>query len=142
MDRRRAGFTLIEMIVVLAVLGLAAMLVVGRVSGHSQGLEARAQALRIADTLRLARARAIAGDRPVAVALSADRRRMVMAGGSVDETVAPFPLLVSAPGGAASIVFVPDGSATGGRIVVSAPGAAWHVDVAAHTGRVAVSRAP
>jgi prepilin-type N-terminal cleavage/methylation domain-containing protein len=70
MNRRgTAGFTLIEMIVVLVVLGLALGLVMTRGPVHSRRLELDATARQVAGALRLARSRAIAEERGVAVVL-------------------------------------------------------------------------
>ncbi|HEY4174844.1 MAG TPA: GspH/FimT family pseudopilin, partial [Rhodopila sp.] len=64
---RQSGFTLIEMVVVLVVLGLALGLVIARGPMHSATLDARTAARQLAQALRLARSRAIMSDRPVLV---------------------------------------------------------------------------
>jgi prepilin-type N-terminal cleavage/methylation domain-containing protein len=69
MNRRdTAGFTLLEMIVVLVVLGLTPGLVMTHGPVHSRRLELDATARQVAGALRLARSRAIAEERGVAVA--------------------------------------------------------------------------
>ena len=73
---RAAGFTLLEVLVVLAVLGLMAALVVARDYGRHPGLEARAAALTVAQALRTARGRAIATDRSVLVSVNPERRAL------------------------------------------------------------------
>ncbi len=59
------GFTLIELLVVLAIMGLAIVLIVGFKPPWSCGLGIDATASDLAAGLRLARAEAIAGNRPV-----------------------------------------------------------------------------
>src|SRR5438045_1542584 len=66
---RMAGFTLIEMIVVLAILGFALVLIVGYKPPWSRGLDIDAGAAELAGQLRLARSEAIAGNQAVALDL-------------------------------------------------------------------------
>src|SRR5436190_23364491 len=63
---QEAGFTLIEVIVVLAVLAFAMAFVVGYKPPWSSGLGLRGTAAELASGLRLARSEAIASNRPVA----------------------------------------------------------------------------
>src|SRR5215470_8005371 len=64
-DRSR-GFTLIEVIVTLAILGFALVLVAGYKPPWSSGLGLEATAAELASGLRLARSEAIVRNRPVA----------------------------------------------------------------------------
>jgi prepilin-type N-terminal cleavage/methylation domain-containing protein len=59
-----AGFTLIEMIVVVVVIGLVLSLFIQRGPMRSPALEARAAANEVAESLRLARSRAIFANGP------------------------------------------------------------------------------
>ncbi len=68
---RQSGFTLLEMIVVLVILGLALSLVITQGPMHSAHLDAEVIARNLTSTLRMARGMAIAENRPVAVVLSA-----------------------------------------------------------------------
>ena len=63
---RCAGFTLIEVIATLAILGLALVIVAGYKPPWSSGLGLKGTASELASGLRLARSEAIASNRPVA----------------------------------------------------------------------------
>src|SRR5437763_9723905 len=68
-QERCAGFTLIEVIVTLAILGLALVVVAGYKPPWSSGLGLRGTAAELASGLRLARSEAIARNRAVALDL-------------------------------------------------------------------------
>jgi general secretion pathway protein H len=132
MNRRRtAGFTLIEMIVVLAVLGLALGLVITHGPARSRRLELDGTARQVAGALRLARSRAIAQERAVAVAFGAGGYRL-----DRDPPVA-WSADVS-PAGDRIISFTPDGGSSGGRIVLHGGEREVAIGVDWLTGRVLV----
>src|SRR5579864_3776422 len=62
---RSAGFTLIEMIVVLAILGMTLVLVTAYRQPWSRTLSTEGAAAQLVADLRLARSQAIAANRPV-----------------------------------------------------------------------------
>ena len=129
--RDAGGFTLIEMIVVLVVLGLALTLVMTHGPMRSQRLDLDAAARQVAGALRLARSRAIAQDRAVAVAFGAR-------GYQLDQDA---PVVWSAdvsPNGDRVISFTPDGSSSGGRIVLHGGERDVAIGVDWLTGRVLV----
>ncbi len=134
------GFTLLEMLAVVAVLGLALGLVLSRGPMRSPALEARAAADSITQALRAARAQAIAEGRPVAFVLDA-RRHEYMTEGALAHALPIAPTVtITAP--AAGIRFAPDGSSSGGRIAVEDQGHAVSVSVAWLTGRVTTAEGP
>lgn len=138
--RRRgqvAGFTLIETIVVLVVLGLALTIVAGFLPRHNATLELKAVSERVASTLRQARARAITYNRPVLVAVSADGQSLAEDG--ITRTI-PAAVAMTMVGPAA-IRFAPDGSASGGGIRVQVSGRARVIRVEWLTGRVSIAEA-
>lgn len=145
--RAQAGFTLIEMIVVLAVLGLMLGIVLDRGPPHSPTLDLRAAAGEMAQALRVARARAIATDRPVAFTVDPARNSFGVDG--APPRVLPPALRLSvlaAPGEAASarraaIRFAPDGSSSGGRVAISEGARHAEIGVDWLTGRVSVADA-
>src|SRR2546423_15666081 len=73
---QEAGFTLIEVIVVLAVLAFAMALIVGYKPPWSSGLGLRGTAAELASSLRLARSEAILQNRPVLFELDPSGRRI------------------------------------------------------------------
>ena len=134
----QAGFTLIETIVVLVILGLALTIVAGFIPRRNTTLELASATDRVASTLRLARARAITQSRPVVVAASADGRAL-----AVDGVAQAVPASVAVTmAGPPAIRFAPDGSASGGGVRVQGTGRARLVRVDWLTGRVSIADAP
>src|SRR5205085_9471729 len=80
---REAGFTLIELIVVLAVLGFALALIVGYKAPWSSGLGLRGTAAELASGLRLARSEAILRNRPVVFEIDLPGHRFRVGTGAV-----------------------------------------------------------
>lgn len=142
---RAAGFTLIEVIVVLVILGLGMALLTTRGPLRSTALDLRAATGEITQALRLARARAIATDRQVIVALD-PAGNAFRVGSSPAQTLPKGVVLeataVQGPAvGIAAFSFAPDGSASGGRISLTAGGRRAIVGVDWLTGRVSVGEA-
>ena len=135
MKRRSAetGFTLLEMLVVLAVLGMVAGLVIARGPMRSAGLNARVAATMLAGSLRAARSEAIATDRPVAVLINGPA-------GTVQIGLrAPRSMGAQLVPPARPIVFAPDGSSSGGQVLVAAGPQRRLVAVDWLTGRVSIA---
>jgi general secretion pathway protein H len=101
-----SGFTLLEMLVVIAVMGLILLLITGYGPPRSHFLEEQAAARDVAAAMRAARGQAIAGGQPVAFTLP--------------RLPAWLAVSVQAPPG--GIVFAPDGSASGGRVLLDGNG--------------------
>src|SRR2546430_17407007 len=76
-----AGFTMIEVIVVLAVLAFALALIVGYKPRWSSGLGLRGTAAELASGLRLARSQAILQNRPLLFELDLPRPRFRIGNG-------------------------------------------------------------
>jgi general secretion pathway protein H len=136
--RRRAqghaGFTLIEMIVVLIILGLTLTIVAGFLPRRNVTLELTSATSRVADAMRLARSRAIVESRPVSFA--------VMPGGHGFRTDDGPVLLgpsVSIGMTRSAILFTPDGSTSGGSVSVAVGNGARLIQVDWLTGRVVVT---
>lgn len=123
--RAEAGFTLLEVVVVLAVLALGLGLLAARGPPRSAALEIRAAAGELAQSLRLARARAIALNQPMGLTLDPARRSWRVDGAPERALPPGFALSIraagteTAGGRLGAIRFAPDGSSTGGWIEVS-----------------------
>ena len=144
-----AGFTLIEMIVVLAVLGLVAGLVLARGAPRSAGLEMRAATGAVAQAMRVARTQAILSNRPVLVLfdsragtlrVGAATARSLPAGTAMNVvSTADLAAMQAGAGGPAGIAFLPDGSSSGGRVELARGARRARVGVDWLTGRVTVA---
>jgi general secretion pathway protein H len=144
--RRDAGFTLIEVLVVLAIIGVVLGVLIGRGPARSHGLETRAAAGALGQTLRAARAQAIAGDHDVTVAID-PTRHVFAADGAPAHIVASgislsvLPPALPGPGATRLIRFSADGSSTGGKVLVGQGRRQIEVSVEWLTGKVSVGDA-
>ena len=139
------GFTLVELLVSLAILALALGLVLPRLSGTSI-TELKGAARVVAAGLRSARETSISSNRNVALRVDVEARTMVLVGTARE--AAPKRLaqdleyklftarseLYGENGG--QIRFFPDGSSTGGRVTISSGTNSIVVDVDWLTGRI------
>jgi general secretion pathway protein H len=144
MRARQAGFTLIEMIVVLAVLGFMLAIVVSRGPQRSARLELDGAARELATALRAGRATAIARDRPVLVAIDPDAHAYRVGDAAPRPLPKDFPLALknavgATPAGPGGISFQPDGSSSGGRVEIGQGARRVLVGVDWLTGRVSVA---
>ena len=147
--RRSAGYTLLELVVVLVVAALAAAVIAPRLFSGDESVGARTAGLNLATALRRARADAIKFNRETVLRIDANAATLTTGDGSAAGTVADgfaIRLLIAegertgdASGG---IRFFPDGSSTGGRVTLSRDGADGEPDVVVGvdwlTGRVEV----
>ncbi len=146
-DRRpTAGFTLIEILVVLAIVGVVLGVILGRGPARSRGLETRAAAGALAQTLRAARAAAIAGDHDVTVAIDPQRHEFAADRGDIKRVDTSIEMVVQppslrGPGTSRLIRFSPDGSSTGGEVLLGNGKRRLDVSVEWLTGKVSVADA-
>jgi general secretion pathway protein H len=147
MRRRRAGgVSLLEMLLVVALVAAAGVLATAVYGGGLEGMRLRGSAKEIAAQLRHARAQAMAGGRPQRFEIdpaarrwraAQDRHGRVPDGVEVDFIGARE---VQPAAGTGAIVFFEDGGSTGGRVRLHSGSASWQVDVAWLTGEITVSR--
>ncbi len=136
------GFTLIEVIVVLAILALIAGLVLARGPQRSAALDMRTASRAVAGALRAARGRAIATNQRVPVRFDPRAATLRVGAGPARALPAGIGLsVVAAAEQGAAILFLPDGSSTGGRVELAGEGRRADVGVDWLTGRVSIADA-
>ncbi|MDQ3159785.1 MAG: GspH/FimT family pseudopilin [Pseudomonadota bacterium] len=149
--RQASGFSLLEMILVMALIAGASLLAVAALSGGMQGRELRAGAKDVAAQMRFARAVAISSGEPQDVIIDPTARRWQGAKGRSGTLPESGEIVFTGarasqfePGtqraGQGTVRFFPDGAATGGRVRMLSNGAGWDVDVGWLTGEVRVKR--
>jgi general secretion pathway protein H len=130
------GFTLIEILVVLVILGLALSIVAGFAPTGRSALDLAAASDTLTNTLRLARAQAITRQQPVLLTLVAGGH-----GYAVDGAARALPNDVNASMDRTAIRFTPDGSSSGGTIRLAGGKHVRWLRVEWLTGRVSASEA-
>lgn len=142
-----AGFTLIEILVTLAILSLALGLIVGYKPPWSSTIGLRAAAAQIAAGLREARSEAIAQNRRTSFDIDLSQHRFQVGSGPIKRLPGEMDLALLTVRGErrnahiGGIQFNPDGSSTGGRISVGDGRRTIAVGVDWLTGRVSVADA-
>jgi general secretion pathway protein H len=145
MKRRAAGFTLLEVIVVLAIGAILYVVLLGGPIGKVGAADLKAAARALASGLRTAQTTAMATRRDALLTLDMESREYLATG---EEQTHKFPdnidvKLYTAQSEVTSdkrgsIRFYPDGSSTGGRITVASGERKYLVDVDWLTGRVSI----
>jgi general secretion pathway protein H len=145
-ERGTAGFTLLELLVVLGIVALLMTVVPPLLSAAAPGLRAKAAARDVATTLRGARAAAVTRGRPVDVSFDAGVGQYVVSGATSQALPDGFMLAPSdggrAPASRYTVRFYPDGSSSGFRARLGSPGHYYLVDVGWLTGLVSLSEYP
>lgn len=144
-SRTARGFTLMELLVVLTILGLALILVMPTLNRLLPGLELRTEARDVASVLREARARAIGRNEEVPVVVDLERGALEVGGKPAlhlnRRIDAPVLTGVSHSGRAyTEIRFYPDGTSTGGRLTLALGEREEHVVVDWLTGAVSLTK--
>jgi general secretion pathway protein H len=142
------GYTLMELVVVLALLALAAALVAPAVGRTAEDVIARAEVASVAAFLRGAREQAVTRQQTLEVSLDRDAHSLLLRRAARDGQEAPatrraFSALLRVDGTAtpAAITFQPQGMSSGARLLVETAGPrVYVVMVDALTGRVTTQR--
>jgi general secretion pathway protein H len=138
------GFTLLELIVVLFVIALAAGLAAPAIGRSTDALRVRAEVASFSSLLRHAREQAITTRRPHRVVVEpAQHEVRVLVGDEVKRTRAiPARWTIDSPDAPGLVVvrFDPQGTSTGGDYRIVVDRAVWRVTVDAFTGRVKTAR--
>lgn len=139
------GVTLLELLVTLAIVGSVMVLSVPLVTGGTDTARLRSAARELSTVLRHARAQAIARQQETRVRFDLDRRLYTASGTGrfhpLDEALdirllsADFRGLDRRVG---ELRFWPDGSASGGEVLLAGGGRAYAVSVQWLTGRVSI----
>lgn len=138
------GFTLIELVVTLFILALAAGVVAPSVVSGVGTLRARTEAAGIATFLRAAREQAVAHNRTYEVRVKSEEGIVELrAGNTVPATrrLASGLHVTAEPPAAQLITFSPQGLSSGSRLRVDMAGRGYLITVDPLTGRVATRRA-
>lgn len=138
---REHGFTLVEVIVVLAILGLVYALALPVFSRTLDGPRLKQTARALTADLREARSLALSRGEPVYFYVDAAQGSWRFAGqsGQVDETIrirADVPAAWRTAGRTDVIGFFPDGESSGGEIIVRLNDHAQRIQIRWLTGRV------
>jgi len=142
---RAHGMTLLEILVVLAIMGLVAAMVLPMLGPGVSTTELKASARQLASGLRLARSEAMSSRRETFLTIDLEGRRFKVANDPREHALpkgiglklftAQMDLVDDKVG---AIRFYPDGGSNGGRITVAAGDRKFEVDVDWLTGRVAI----
>ena len=139
------GFTLLEILVVLVIGVLLVALVPPLLSGMSGATELRGAARQLAAGLRNARNEAITRQREAVLTLDLAQHRFGVTGDlraiKLPDSVALKLYTAQSElidGATGNIRFFPDGSSTGGHLIVSGPKVAYRVNVDWLTGAIAI----
>jgi general secretion pathway protein H len=138
--RFAAGFTLIELIVVLAVAGLALAVLLPNLNAGSDSVELRAAATEIRAVLRAARSTAITGNRDLLFAIDDSGRGYLLDGEAHRFRSGGFTvrnLHIEPP---ARIAFFATGGSSGGRFTIVGRRGEQAVTVDSLTGQVALGQ--
>lgn len=139
------GFTLLELLVVLAIIALATAVAMPSYRGRASGLDARREVALVLNELRQARADALKNAVGAGLDFDLARRTIRPAEGGARRLPPDLTMTVDTTRSqllgdqAGRIWFYPDGSSTGGRVTVADGRRVYRIDIDWVTGRVAAS---
>lgn len=146
--RKDDGFSLIEMIVVLAILALVLAVVAPQQRSMGSGADIKLEAMRLTAALRAAHARAVSTGVDVSFEADVQHKSWYIAGISPSRSLPPgmgLTMIAARHLGSdrdeTRLVFFSDGSATGGSIGLSDGQAVVHILVSWLDGSVSISAA-
>ncbi len=142
------GFTLLEMLIVIAILGLVLGLFASRGADHNKSLTLKGTGDALAEELRIARTQAIVSGREASLSISQAPAGWTRPDAA--KVALPADLTISVATSRAfgevatddAVRFEPDGSSTGAAITLTQGARRLEVDVDWLTGRVSVASSP
>lgn len=144
--RRQGGMSLLEMLLVIALIAGIGVLTVGMMNGGMAGMQLRSASKEIASQLRYTRSQAIATGRSQKFTIDPTAHTWTAPNGRSGDIPKGLGIVftgareIQPRRGEGAIMFFSDGASTGGRVKLSAKQAAWNVDVAWLTGEVKLKR--
>ena len=144
-SRASAGFTLLELLVVLMLMAMVYALAVPMISAGLPGTELKGAARQLAAGLRQARSQAVTRKEESTLTLDVEKRNFKVSGDQRRYAL-PTKLEISLftaqsellPDKVGAIRFYPDGSSTGGRITVTSGVRKYDINVDWLTGQVTI----
>lgn len=139
---RLRGFTLVELLAVVALIGLSLALIAGLIGGGMENARVRAASKDLIAALRSTRSQAVVERTAKVLVLDVEKRAYQAAGGDWVELPQGMELSMLTAAQeqiddtVAQIRFFPDGSSTGGNIELRRGEAVWRIDIAWLTGEV------
>lgn len=147
MQRTARGISLLEMLLVLALLAGVSVLAAGAMTGGLAGMQLRSEAKQLVAQLRYTRSQAIATGQPQRFTIDPQAHTWTAPNNRHGEIPEKLGIVftgareVQPRRGEGAIMFFADGASTGGRVQLNAKKAAWNIDVAWLTGEVKLQRA-
>jgi general secretion pathway protein H len=147
MQRTARGMSLLEMLLVLALLAGVSVLAAGAMSGGFAGMQLRSEAKQVVAQLRYTRSQAIVTGQPQRFTIDPQAHTWTAPNNRHGEIPEKLGIVftgareVQPRRGEGAIMFFADGASTGGRVQLNAKKAAWNIDVAWLTGEVKLRRA-
>jgi len=142
--KRDAGYTLVELLVVLAIMGLLLAAAPAIIRAARPGIEVKTAAQMLANDLRAARATAIANNADTWIVVDAEKHAYsVEPRGKIKSLPRDASVLLRGPRGEdagvrAAVRFYPDGSSNGGSVGIAAHGRQHWITAHWLTGRITI----
>ena len=137
------GFSLIELLIVMTLVALAAVVVPVSLSGGQDRTELRSTTRALVSELRAVRAQAMTQQTPMSLTLDLSEQSYQGMSGEAGYWPESVDLQVTVPdafieGSRVAVVFFPDGSSAGGEILVTSGALVQGIDIRWLTGRVSL----